>query len=389
MADDAEVAGPRCPPRRSSPRWTTTSTCPPRSRSCTSTCAAGNSALARGDLAECPRRDGGAARHARRAGPRPRRRAVARPRQRRAVRPGARAVVAGRARGPRAGPCRARLRHVRRDPGPPRRRRHRRRGLLDRARAGRWPRAPTGGLRRPRTRTSNAATRELTWPETPSAAGHPQGRAPRRAPARAPAARTAGPRGPGPDAEGRGPRVPPRAQGEGRRRAPRRRGHPRGRPGPASRAGAAAAAPPGPRAAARASTPRDRLRPELGGRGAARRHPRLDRVHRLAPRGRRPHARDHQRRRRLELPAARGQPRRAGPAHGRLGAPGRRHPGAAVRVRATTTTCSTPPRRDGPAGADRRARRRDRPAQPRCGAAVGRGVRRARRAGARAARRRA
>ena len=88
---------------------------------------------------------------------------------------------------------------------------------------------------------------------------------------------------------------------------------------------------------------RDRVRPELGGRGAARGHPGLDastsppasrpttaRARSSAPPG-------------LELPAARGQPRRARPAHRRRRST-RASPSRCRRTRTrTTTTCSTPP----------------------------------------------
>ena len=121
-----------CPPT-SSPRWTTTSTCRPRSRSCTSTCGPATPRSRAGDLAEARdamvvlramldvlgldpggsqwRAHGSDARYAR----------------------ALEAVVAAELEARAAGPRRPRLRHVRRDPGPPRRGRHRGRGLVFRS----------------------------------------------------------------------------------------------------------------------------------------------------------------------------------------------------------------------------------------------------------------
>ena len=188
------------------------------------------------------------------------------------------------------------------------------------------------------------------------------------------------PRGPGPDAQGGGPRVPPRGQGEG---AAERRAvaGTRGTSGRSRRR--RAAAPPAPRAVARARRTRSSPAATRWSRRCARAS-RCRRVYiasRLEVDDRM--QRDHRVAGEREIPAARGQPRRARPAHRRCGAPGRRPQGAAVRVRATPTTCSTRAAAARPGAADRRPRRRDRPAQPRRGRAVGGGVRRARRASCR------
>ena len=100
---------------------------------------------------------------------------------------------------------------------------------------------------------------------------------------------------------------------------------------------------------------------------------------------RRPGARGAPARRRPRHAAARGRRGRARPADR-----GALHQGLALQVPpyeyATRTTCSRAAHDAGAAAADRRARRRHRPAQPRRGRPLGRGVRRARRGRPRAAR---
>ena len=103
----------------------------------------------------------------------------------------------------------------------------------------------------------------------------------------------------------------------------------------------------------------------------------------LGHRHRRPDHRDRPHRRRPGHPDPGGQPRRAGPDDRRRAAPGRRPAGAAVRVRAVRGPARRRARAAGAAAG--RARRGDRPAQPGRGDPLGGRVRRARRLPARAA----
>ena len=148
-------------------------------------------------------------------------------------------------------------------------------------------------------------------------------------------------------------------------------GRPQGRPaaGPAARA-------------ARQGVVRGRRRPQRRRRGAARRHPGDDDVRRRPDRRRRPRARGAQDRR----PNA-ASPSSRPPAASWTGSPTAPSTRASrSRCRRTSTptpaTCVDPRGARHPAG--RRARRGDRPAQPRRRGPVGRRVRRSRRAAARA-----
>ena len=183
------------------------------------------------------------------------------------------------------------------------------------------------------------------------------------------------------DRQARHARTPP---GAGQRR--------QGRPDPAGHAGRAApgAAAPG-RARPQVADPEGRAgaarRAQPGGRGAARARPGDRALRGAGHRDRRADQRGRAHRGRPRHRDPGGQPRRARPAHRWRAAPGHRSSGAAVRVRALSTTCSPP--RGAPGAAAGRARRGHRPAQPRCGDPVGRRVRRAGRLPARAACRRA
>ena len=132
VADDAEVAAVELP-RRVRPRDGRRPQRPGGARGRARAPAHGQLRAGPRRPRRGSRRDGGAAGHARRPRPRPGRSAVAGARRRRPVRQGSRGRRGRRAGGARAGPRRARLRHVRRDPGPPRRGRRRRRGLTFRS----------------------------------------------------------------------------------------------------------------------------------------------------------------------------------------------------------------------------------------------------------------